>query len=71
MCVCGCACVRACVRVGALPSLLCGTRACFSAQKPHKCRVRLRSFLFFWGGGVWKRIKTFSTERNDYEVGCT
>ena len=48
MCVCGCACVRACVRVGALPSLLCGTRACFSAQKP---RMRLRSFLFFLGGG--------------------
>ena len=66
MCVCGCACVRACVWV--LSRLSCVLARVFRPQKPHKCRVRLRSFLFFLGGG-WKRIKTFSTEReNDKNV---
>jgi hypothetical protein len=44
MCGCGCGCVRACVWV--LSRLSCVLARVFR-PKSHKCRVRLRSFLFF------------------------
>ena len=62
--------VRACVRAcGCSLVSLVYSRVFFGPKSHIKCRVRLRSFLVFLGGGGGKRIKTFSTEReNDKNV---